>query len=124
MDPVHDNAMLHWRNHSPHELQAAVSNVIGLIIIPRVPKFDVLWFFSFYESSFRRLIKGSNDFFNIIEESRTCQGCKYKRINLITGNLNYTSQEALRTEADVDGAIKMILVVIKGCDQKVNISVH
>jgi hypothetical protein len=61
MDPVHDNAMLHWRNHSPHELQAAVSNVIGLIIIPRVPKFDVLWFFSFYEASFHRLIKGSND---------------------------------------------------------------
>jgi hypothetical protein len=50
MNPVDDNAVFHWRNHLPHELQLAEANVMGLIIIPKATKFDILWFFRFSEA--------------------------------------------------------------------------
>jgi hypothetical protein len=73
MNPVNNNAMFHWRNHSPHELQLAEANVIDLIVIPSGPKFDILWFFSFLEAYFRGFIKTSNDMSKILDERRICQ---------------------------------------------------
>jgi hypothetical protein len=68
MNHVNDNAIFYWRNHSPHDLQLAEANIIGLIIIPSGPKFDVLWFFSVPEAYFRGFIKTSNDMSKILDE--------------------------------------------------------
>jgi hypothetical protein len=68
MNPVNDNADVSLKNNSPRELQLTKANVIGLIIIPSGPKFDVLWFFSFFKAWFRRFVKTSNDMSKIGDE--------------------------------------------------------
>ena len=100
--------MFHWKNHSPRKLQLAKSNVICLIIIPSGPKFDVLWFFSFFEAWFRRFIKTSNDMSKIGHEWRIFQEI-WIDVNLKNEVIRdtHTVQEVPRMDTDEDGAIEM-----------------
>ena len=70
---VNDNAKFYWGIGLPHKLQVAEANVIGLIIILRGPKFDILWFFSISEAWFCRFVKASNDMFNIVSVKGICR---------------------------------------------------